>query len=504
MSSLYGVAMAALGKSGLRQRLAILTALVSGFPLASLAGLVPGGLLFACLLVAAEPSPLRMVGLLAAVVVAFVGVLLGILVAGVAKIAAVPENGWGLCTGMTEPSNSALPALVPWLAARLDQIAGKPSGSPLTFGDLEGRGVTLRMISTNLTNGRPYTLPFGEHTHFYFKDSELMRFFPAYVVDWMKKNPGKPGSRAVEDQGLSLLPDAKDLPVIVAIRMSLSFPFLFCPVPFYGVDFEFGPKDPATQKPIPEPCFFIDGGLTSNFPLNLFDKPLPRWPTFGINLRDIDQRHKQQIYIACNNQGGLEEWWTRFDQNKGLGGLASFLMLMFDTSRNWRDNLQLSVPGYRDRVVHIGLDPHSEGGLNLDMPDSVIQVLTARGQAAGGAILSRYNPTANFPRNPQCIVGIDNQKWVRFRSFLELFEETVLSIGDAIPYQAAGEPTYEDFLEWKGDTPHLLDVASPASLRTGLCCRTLGVGPPNPEETRHGAILCDPRSATRAGLAGDA
>jgi hypothetical protein len=47
------------------------------------------------------------------------------------------------------------------------------------------------------------------------------------------------------------------------------------------------------------------------------------------------------------------------------------------------------VPGYRDRVVHIGLEPEKEGGLNLDMSTDTIDTLTTRGRKAGGTILSR-------------------------------------------------------------------------------------------------------------------
>jgi hypothetical protein len=34
----------------------------------------------------------------------------------------------------------------------------------------------------------------------------------------------------------------------------------------------------------PRLCWFSDGGISSNFPLHMFDAPLPRWPTFAINL----------------------------------------------------------------------------------------------------------------------------------------------------------------------------------------------------------------------------
>ena len=451
LSKLYAVVTAGLGKSGFKRQFATLFAAIFSFPLASFFGMLPGALLVA---VAwhTEPKWLAVAGMILSTLLIVLGSLAGALSAMIRKAGAIPENGWGICSGMTERADDKSPALVPWLSTYLNSLAGKPAGQPLTFGDLENRGISLRMITTNLTSGRPYSMPFGEHTHFYYKSQELKKFFPDDVVQWMDAHQGTRSSRdqdgEVQSAGLSVLPDSQNLPVIVAVRMSLSFPFLFSPIPFYGVDFGFGPKTPDGKQRIPEPCFFVDGGLANNFPFNLFDRPLPRWPTFGINLREIDDgRHKQEVFIPCRNSGGLEEWWTRFDVQRGLGGLASFFGLLFDTSRNWRDNLQLSAPGYRDRVVHIGLDPAREGGMNLDMPTDVIALLTDRGARAGGAILSRYSPTPDHPSDSKCQVDLDNQKWIRFRSFMELLEETFLSMDAAIPYSGTGEPNYLQLLE---------------------------------------------------------
>lgn len=450
LSNLYSVAVAGLGKTGIKKDLATLFTAVRSFPVASLLGSLPG-VFFAALAWHSKPEWLSRAGLILSFLLIVLGLLAGAFAALVRNASQIPANGWGVCSGITEQPRGKSPALVPWLSSYLDNLARKSAGEPLTFGDLENRGINLRMITTNLSNGRPYSMPFGEHTHFFYKSEELKKFFPPYVVKWMDAHPGSRSSRdkdgEVDTTGLSVLPDAANLPVVVAVRMSLSFPFLFCPIPFHGVDFGFGPKTPDGAQHVPEPCLFVDGGLANNFPLNLFDRPLPRWPTFGINLRDIDDgRHKQEVSIPCQNSGGLEEWWNRFDQQKGLAGLASFFGLLFDTSRNWRDNLQLSAPGYRDRVVHIGLDPAREGGMNLDMSTDVISLLTDRGARAGRAILSRYSPTADCPRQAGCVVDWENQKWIRFRSLMELVEDTLLSMNTAIPYSETGEPNYRDLL----------------------------------------------------------
>lgn len=61
--------------------------------------------------------------------------------------------------------------------------------------------------------------------------------------------------------------DRDDFPVARAVRASSAIPFLFEPVRVRG----------AT---------WVDGGLLSSFPVELFDRPdaTPRWPTFGIRL----------------------------------------------------------------------------------------------------------------------------------------------------------------------------------------------------------------------------
>jgi hypothetical protein len=307
LSGLYAVAMAGLGKKGLTRVIALAMQAFLSFPVASLFGTLPG--LF---LAAAEwKSGIQYVStavVILSTALVFLGSLIAVVAALFLQVKRIPDLDWGICSGMTEDGRCKSPALVPWLCSYIDQLAGMEPKKPLTFGDLEARGIKLRMITTNLTNGRPYSMPFNEHTHLFLEPEELKKFFPPYIVDWMKAHPGTRSTRdqegQVESGRLLVFPDPADLPVIVAVRMSLSFPFLFCPVPLYGVDFGFGPVDQTSKQHFPEKCMFVDGGLTSNFPLNLFDRPLPRWPTFGINLRDIDDgRHKDKVFMPCKNVG---------------------------------------------------------------------------------------------------------------------------------------------------------------------------------------------------------
>jgi NTE family protein len=65
-------------------------------------------------------------------------------------------------------------------------------------------------------------------------------------------------------------PFEKDsFPLVRAVRMSMSYPFLFTPVVLH--------RDGR-------PVYVVDGGLLSNFPIWLFDSPNPRRPTWGFRL----------------------------------------------------------------------------------------------------------------------------------------------------------------------------------------------------------------------------
>src|SRR5579863_4811469 len=129
----------------------------------------------------------------------------------------------------------------------------------------------------------------------------------------MEEHPGTwhRHEESINSDGLKLLPDQDDLPVIVATRLSLSFPFLFCSVPLYAPDWSRRRKKPdeapSTKRVAgdalehdeirrPEVVWFSDGGVCSNFPLHLFDSPLPRWPTFGINLRDVRADRESRVW----------------------------------------------------------------------------------------------------------------------------------------------------------------------------------------------------------------
>ena len=103
-------------------------AAIVNFPLAALVAFGIGALAaFAVLRVDMQPLGIALMVLL--------GVVLSVLIlaAWILIVASrrIPANGYGLCTG-----GGSEEALTPWLYAKLQDLANRPSDRPLTFGDL--------------------------------------------------------------------------------------------------------------------------------------------------------------------------------------------------------------------------------------------------------------------------------------------------------------------------------------------------------------------------------
>jgi hypothetical protein len=332
-------------------------------------------------------------------------------------VKAIQGNAFGMCSGMPAHEPSHDPALTPWLAGLLNQTAGK-TGGPLTFGDLQGREINLEVMTTNLTLGSPTRLPFSSREYF-FHPEELRRFFPKDVVEWMEKHPYEPEKddekeyiqRIVTRTPYRPLPAPADLPVVVAARMSLSFPVLISAIPLYAVDWTLKVNqklDREGQAPEMGRCWFSDGGIGSNFPVHFFDGLLPSRPTFGINLRPFHPDFPKDPHDESKNvwqpreaRQGIRPAWTE------IGSLKSFLRTIIDTMQNWVDNTQMRLPGYRDRVVHVHLTD-DEGGMNLEMPETRITALTARGEVAG-RLLQKIN--------------WDGHRWTRYLTAMSQLDE---------------------------------------------------------------------------------
>lgn len=291
------------------------------------------------------------------------------------------RNNYGLCSGMSN-TGCEHDALTPWLHGLIQDLSGLgKEGKPLTFGDLwkaEGfppdwlklppgehiRSIDLRMFTTNLSHGRPYVLPLTkEKSRLFYLPEELGPLLPKEVMDWIldhskcyKPDPVYPESEPsvhVAPLGLKELPPPEDFPVLLAARMSLSFPLLFSAIPLWAIDYECEEGQRSLQR-----CIFSDGGISSNFPIHLFDGLLPVWPTFGVLLEPKLPCRENMTYLPTQYFYGWGERWNRFaDEMKGSASrMGGFLAAVVSTMQNWNDNTLSRMPGVRDRVVRIRLN----------------------------------------------------------------------------------------------------------------------------------------------------
>jgi predicted acylesterase/phospholipase RssA len=340
---------------------------------------------------------------------------------GRSTIAGLEDNGFGLCDGHhRDPAVGHVP-LTDWMTDMLDELAGRapgPAAPPLTFGDLWGpaatdayrtamskpgvgeasalslnerrrlaamRRIDVVVMTTDLSHRRPYHFPFDTQI-FLWCPSCLGTYFPERVMAQLRRLPNGPtqpegdppngnGTVArvcpVHQERLWPLPLAVDIPVVVAARLSLSFPGLISAVPLYAVDFATVAGTFAVK-----PVWFSDGGITSNFPMQFFDQPLPGRPTFGINLMPLHPHSDKLVW-----RPGAAPMSGSLPRHREIASMFGFAHSILDTMQNWVDNLQISTRGFNDRVAEVRQRP-GEGGMNLEMPNHVIQDLADRGAEA--------------------------------------------------------------------------------------------------------------------------
>ena len=429
------------------------------------------GITFGGFLWAASPvTPLALARLLGvSILFGVIAALVFIAIWFVIRVVAVLDgNSFGWCHGYSSKAEAQLaavtdvttltarqtPPLFNWLEAFVAQAAGRPASAPLTFGDLwnapfppwytpdaDERSIDFRMVTTCLTLGRPYALPFNpdncisqvrdtatdvdedgkRRPSIYFRQEDLAAFFSESIVNHMMQFGKK--TELVSNDTYYRFPAADKVPIVVATRLSMSFPVLFCAVPLYAID-----ETGAMQR-----IWFSDGGLTSNFPIQFFDNPLPRWPTFAIDLvggapsSGTNATGKAQahfgmqtefakyvpgaVFIESEAPAGTVNPWDRIDRGDARGKVLAFASSILDAARTWQDVTLGSLPGNASRIVAIRLTD-DQGGLNLNMPPQTITTMTALGTQAGEKLLSVF---ADDVPDAQ---GWQRHRWIRYRAIM--------------------------------------------------------------------------------------
>ncbi|MFC0674636.1 patatin-like phospholipase family protein [Brachybacterium hainanense] len=145
-----------------------------------------------------------------------------------------------------------------------------------------------------------------------------------------------------------------DLRILDAVRASVAIPLYFRPV----------------RWPVPGglDAWLVDGGLLSNYPIDVFDAPpgdLPRWPTFGIKL------------------SGRPE--TDFGIVTRITGPLSYAKAVADTVTGFYDRMHIESSHAVARTIFI--DTHDVRPTDFDLTAAQREMLYRRGRASATEFL---------------------------------------------------------------------------------------------------------------------
>ena len=173
------------------------------------------------------------------------------------------------------------------------------------------------------------------------------------------------------------------------VRASMSIPYFFSPLQIDNI-----PQGPDAQKnwvetvsftgALPDTCFFVDGGILSNFPIDVFHKQnsVPRMPTFGIRLGD-----------------------NRNMANK-ISNPTNLFGAMFNSSRHLHDyDFLLKNPDYSLLIEKIDIGDHD--WLNFGISDDDKVDLFKRGAIAADRFLRQFDWSNYKKIREQLINNID-------------------------------------------------------------------------------------------------
>ncbi|MFL5518886.1 MAG: hypothetical protein ACJ8DJ_22230, partial [Gemmatimonadales bacterium] len=398
----------------------------------------------------------------------------GLVIEGVLGVRAIGRNDFGICHLGPGAGTANAPALTPWLYRKIQEAAGRSEGDPpLTFADLWGvpalpadptdaerdaragllasfsgkpglRAIDLQMMTTSLSHGRPMRLPrpeLEEGGELLFSPKEMRRFFPGDVVEHLEAGGGAddlpPDARR---KGLRRFPTGADLPVIVATRMSLSFPILISAVSLWEFDYAADEHAPPLKRVV-----FSDGGISSNFPIHFFDSPAPTRPTFGLQLTSFEHGDGP---IEGNPAHSVEDPPSAGEQVRELRSdmhdLRGFLTGLKDAMQNWRDNTQSQLPGYRERIERIKMG-RTEGGLNLTMDSTKIEQLTGYGEYAGRRLVTLFSgPPEDAPIRTD---HWEDHRFARYRVTMSVLERFLQDFAHGYETPAALATPYEQLIK---------------------------------------------------------
>ncbi len=133
--------------------------------------------------------------------------------------------------------------------------------------------------------------------------------------------------------------DPEEMSVIDAVRASMAIPIFYEP---YRIEHTHQTDDHTEQVT----STLVDGGMLSNFPVDVFDRKggrEPRWPTFGIKLSGSPDDHPRPTQI---------------------GGPLSYTFATMSTLLGWHDRAHINDPDIGARTIFVdtfGISPVAFG-----------------------------------------------------------------------------------------------------------------------------------------------
>jgi hypothetical protein len=268
---------------------------------------------------------------------------------------ALPRASFGLCSGLAAPGAPA--AITDWAHAAIQRIAfgDGDRAEPLTFGDLAGRAVELKIIATDLGHARlemlpTFSLPVA------FEPLSWSRLFPQVVMTSLTA----PGAN---------VGDPARLPVIVAVRMSIACPGLLEAVPL--------------RTATGERLLMADGGLARNFPVEAFGAEERTRPVLAFDLATLRSDRPDRITTVAEGLAG-------HDRPARLDGLRDYAWALIVALREAATRATLLEPAHRDTTFQVWLAA-TEGGMSLDMTPAEAERLMAYGDDLASHVLQRQN-----------------------------------------------------------------------------------------------------------------
>jgi hypothetical protein len=214
-----------------------------------------------------------------------------------------------------------------------------------------------------------------------------------------------------------------DLPILVAARLSFSVPVLFQAVPLLGFNLDMPPENMGLVR-----LWFSDGGLGSNLPVSLFDKALPRWPTFAVNIVETAPKRpnaagEYRSFVPYFHKNNIDDrlivptdpsGFTQPLQQLNWRSFAKFIFGLYTTTKDGSDRASLRMPNVRNRVVSIYTNNIVGGALNLMISQEAIRQLgCGYGVNAGKNIANAYLGQVPLERHSDVSLWTDH-RWVRF------------------------------------------------------------------------------------------